>query len=203
MQLGKKERIFHKNKIILLIAVVFFGVFLFFSSGSAKETKPKVPYIVKDACPFECCRYGEWIAESPLKAYKKEGDSFVVSFVIKPDEKFTAIRGNLHVVKSGMVIITKSFEGFKRGGKMYVLSYKGEGYYDVWYKGKVIKDIEKFWSDDISKNEANGILKNSPEMIWWVLIKNKEGKKGWLKLKNISKSGFNTKEKIKGCDACA
>ena len=39
-------------------------------------------------------------------------------------------------------------------------------------------------------------------MIWWVKIKNKNNKTGWLRLENKSDYGFSFDEEIEGLDGC-
>lgn len=170
-------------------------ILLFSVSSYAQNPKPKVPFIQHGTCPFECCQYGKWAARSPLKAFEKEGDDSRVSFTIRPGEEFTAINGNVHVVKLGYVTITKTFDSFIKGEKVYILSYRGEGDYDLWYKGKIFNGDDAFW-DNINWVQ-------SPVTVWWVLVENKAGIRGWLKLRNTSDGGFRTKEKIDGRDSCS
>jgi hypothetical protein len=44
---------------------------------------------------------------------------------------------------------------------------------------------------------------SDPAIEWWVYVVNKDDKRGWLRLKNISESGFKLKEKIDGMDSCS
>lgn len=161
----------------------------------AQSARPKLPFIQHDICPFECCQYGKWTARSILKAFNKEGDDSTVSFTIRPGEAFTAISGNVHIQQFGIIVINKSFGKFKKGDEVYVLSYRGEGEYDLWFNGKELNDTEEVWS--------NGTLQQSPEFIWWVSIIDKDGRQGWLKFKNISDSGFQTEDKVDGSDSCS
>ncbi len=163
--------------------------------SQAQDAPPNVPYIQHNVCPFECCQYGKWIARSGLTAYKKEDGSSSIAFTIKLGEQFTAIRGDVHIVKLGLVILKKSFDNYAKDDKVYILSYRGEGVYDLWYKGKVLNSEDNFWE--------NSVLMQLPKMIWWVLVESKNGKQGWLKLENISESGFRIEEKIDGMDSCS
>jgi hypothetical protein len=183
-----------KNIIVLVPLILFLSAI-----SHAQNERPQVPYIQHDICPFECCQYGKWIAKSPLKAYKKEGDDASIAFTIKPGEEFSATSGNVHIMKLGIITITKSFNTFTKGDKVYMLSYRGEGAYDLWYKGKML-DLDL---DSMNKVWTNGTLIQLPEFVWWVLVKNKDGNIGWLRLRNISESGFWTDEKIEGLDSCS
>ena len=179
--------------IVLLFGILFLGVTVY-----AQDSGPRVPYVQRDICPFECCQYGQWTARSQLKVYKQEGASSIVTFTIKPGEQFTALTGSIHT-KPGIAVINNSFDQFIKGDKVYILSYRGEGAYDLWYKGKEINlDLNKL---DVLWSSSEWI--QDPQMTWWVLIENKQGRKGWLKLKNISEGGFRTEEQINGWDSCS
>ncbi len=181
---------------ISLIAAFVLGAFSILGNKSyAQLQRPKVPYIQHNVCPFECCQYGRWTAKSLLSAYQKESDDSEVAFIIKPGEEFTALGGNVHVMKLGEIVLNKSFDEFTREDKVYILSYRGEGFYDLWYKGKVLNSSEKVWS--------NGVLMELPEFVWWVLIKNEVGKQGWIRLENISRTAFEIECEIDGMDSCS
>ncbi len=171
--------------ILLLVAV----------TSQAQSSRPKVPFIQHDICPFECCQYGNWTARSVLKAFKNESDDSTAFFAIQLGESFTAIGGNVHVLEPGVIIIDKSFDTFKKGDEVYVLSYRGEGKYDLWLNGNELRNTEEV--------RKHGILKQLPEFTWWVSIINKDGQKGWLRFKNISENGFQTEDKVDGRDSCS
>ena len=92
----------------------------------------------------------------------------------------------------GVAVVEKSVGEFKRGEKRYLLSYRGEGNYYLWHKGRMISD-------------ESGVISSSkkiqaPTTIWWVLVRNKDGRQGWLMLENVAYNGFGTKEIIYGMD---
>ena len=182
-------------KTITILTSFFCVALLFTVISQANDAQPNIPYIQRDICPFECCQYGKWIARTTLTAYKREGDRKSTAFRIKNGDEFAAIRGNVHIVRLGIVAVKKSFDVFTEGDRVYLLSYRGEGVYDLWYKGRVFASVDDFWS--------NVELIKTPELIWWVLVKNKFGKYGWLRLKNVGDSGFRLEEEIDGLDSCS
>ncbi len=109
------------------------------------------------------------------------------------------LTGDVYVTKAGELVLEKAFDAFVKGEKFYILTYRGEGFYDLWFKGDILEidpeSRDKIWT--------NSKLVNYPEFVWWVEIKSKDGKHGWLRLKNISESGFETEEKIDGTDKCS
>ncbi len=123
-------------------------------SSYAKNARPKLPLIQHDICPFECCQYGRWTARSPLTAYKREGDDSIMSFTIRIGEEFTAISGNVHIEKLGIIVINKAFGVFHKGGEIYVLSYRGEGEYALWFNGKELRNTAEVWSHGTLKAVA-------------------------------------------------
>ena len=177
-----------RNQTLKLISYCLILTNSFFAQGIS----PKFPFIQNNVCPFEGCRYGKWTAESPLIAYTTEGDSSKIAFKIAKNEQFTAIRGNVHTIKPGKLLITETSKKFKKGCIVYVLSYQGEGSYYLLHKGK----IYNYYDFD-----APCEFISKPIFVWWVLIQNKAGKCGWLMLKNITEDGFKTKERINGSDA--
>ena len=177
-----------------LVTFVAAILLLFSVPCYAINAKPKVPFIQRDICPFECCQYGKWTARSPLMAFKREGDDSNISFTIRTGEEFTAISGNVHIVKLGIIVINKAVGVFNKGDEIYILSYRGEGEYDLWFNGNKLRNTADVW--------AHGTLKQSPKFIWWVAIINKDGQQGWLKIRNISNNGFQTEDKVDGYDSC-
>src|SRR5258708_5191325 len=59
--------------------------------------QPNAPYIEKESCPFECCRFGKWIARSTMNCYQLEGDTTKLAFRVSPEDTIIAETGNLHM----------------------------------------------------------------------------------------------------------
>jgi hypothetical protein len=156
--------------------------------------------VARGICPFEGCAYGAWVARSRLTAYAAEGDTSKIAFAVAPGERFTALRGDVHIVKLGLIMVTAPVEGpaghaLQKGDRVYVLSYRGEGMYDVWHDGKLMT-LEAFWEPLAPAARAAGVVRARPEMMWWVLIKTRAGRQGWLRLRNVAEHGFELKEDI-------
>jgi hypothetical protein len=168
--------------------------------AQAAPGEPRAPYVQKNVCPFERCAYGIWIARSRLKAYAAEGDTSKAAFHIQPGERVHALRGNVHVVKLGVLSVTAPVEivagrMLRNGDRLHVLAYRGEGVYDVWYEGRLLS-VEAFWAPLASAARVAGVLTTRPEMLWWVLVKNRGGRQGWLRLRNLAEHGFEIREEI-------
>jgi hypothetical protein len=188
-------------------------LFIFISFVELYAQKFNLPIIQYDKCPFECCRYGNWKTFSSLKVYKVEGDTTSYTFTITAIDSFKAITGNVHIIKPGRVIIKKSNGIFLRGDTVYTLSYTGEGFNDVLYHGKVY-NIEIFWQTDDEMDFGNinvnddkwknykGVLISRPIMVWWVRIRYRNSRDGWIPLENEGIEGFLINERIEGMDGC-
>lgn len=148
---------------------------------------PKVPYKDVGACPFECCLYRQWTANKDTVIYKQMSEKSPVAFKVKRREKVTGVTGVVITNKAGTVRALKDFTAtedskditgnkfsIKSGDIFYVLTSMGEGFHQLWYKGK-------FFQDEIY-NEKNMKILTVPKADWWVKIKNRKGQIGWTKL---------------------
>ena len=166
------------------------------------QSMPKYPFVQYKVCPFECCQFGKWVTHSPLNVYPEEGDTSSVSFRIIPVDSFTALTGNIHMIRPGVVVVIRdSIEGFHPGDTLYTLAYGGEGNYDIWAHGK-FDYVEQFWHTDEMTDRTVAVLVSKPLMIWWVRIKCRNSREGWLRLINTATSGFGIDEEIDGMDGC-
>jgi hypothetical protein len=177
------------------------GLFLSVAASSAAEPEPpRVPYIARSVCPFEGCDYGTWMARSPVRAYKAEGDTSMAAFTLSPQERFQALRGNVHVVKLGEVLMRRPLpmtggRTLRRGDQVHVLAYRGEGRYELWHQGARFT-APAFWPPFVPMERPPAEIVTWPEMFWWVLIKAPPARQGWLRLRNVSRSGFEFNEDI-------
>ncbi|MBI2526827.1 MAG: hypothetical protein HYY95_03790 [Candidatus Rokubacteria bacterium] len=140
------------------------------------------------------------MARSRLTAYAAEGDTSKPAFPVRPGERFTAVRGNVHAVKLGVVAVTAPVKGaagrtLRPGDRVHVLSYRGEGRYDLWHAGRLMT-LEAFWEPLAADGRVAGVMRARPEMMWWVLIKTRAGRQGWLRLRNMAEHGFAMQEDI-------
>jgi len=188
-------------------------IFVLSREFSLCQTRPNYPYVQKGVCPFECCQFGKWKTHTRLNVYSNEGDSSHIKFTIAPGDSFEAITGNVHMIKPGIVIVTKATGNLSPGDTIYTLSYTGEGNNDIWRHGEV-ENVEIFWQTDDEPidsstnindpkwSEYSGVMVERPLMIWWVRISFRDGRSGWLMLINKTDNGFKLDERIDGMDSC-
>ena len=150
-------------------------IFSFSAYCQVTETKIEYPYIDKDACPFEGCKYGNWLANSEMKVYQSEGDTTKVIHYLKSNEQFFAQTGNVHIIKPGVVLIKKKIYNYTVNDTIFVLTYLGEGWYKIYDGDKIFKS-DYFW--EVSDNENinldnskySGVMISNIKMVWWVSI---------------------------------
>lgn len=152
--------------------------------------KPNTPYEDWGACPFECCRYSDWIAKSPVTVYQERDVTSRVVFRLITGESAHAVTGVVVTHSVGRIEIKKPFHGpaylrddntvllsLRPGDIVYSLHYAGEGYDVVWYRGKVY--IGEFSDETLDKASRQYEVLSRPKTAWWAKIRNKAGKTGW------------------------
>lgn len=139
---------------------------------------PRLPYEDFGACPFECCKYQRWTATAQTAIRNDRQSNSPIVFTLRRGEKFTALTGVVITTKPGRARVLKpiSIGGLRvRPGEIvYTLTYLGEGFYKVWYKGKTA-DVDVLGGD--GGDSLKELLK--PQSVWWVRLKNSKNQIGW------------------------
>jgi hypothetical protein len=167
--------------------ILYGFIFLFALSVQTFAQKLSLPYNDVGACPFECCTYREWTANKPTVLLKNMTDASPAVFKVKKGEKVQGITGVVITTKAGIgrAMRNASFEIYnekknttravpiKKGEQFLLLTYLGEGFYKVWYKGQILQS---------SMDDSQFKILSEPKSVWWVKIKNRKGQIGWTKL---------------------
>lgn len=88
-----------------------------------------------NACPFECCQFGEWVAKDSVDLVDKPNGTTKVA-TIGAHEKVTALTGEVHVVPRPVLVVYPMAEGPKAGDVVWLLDYLGEGFSRFWWHGQ-------------------------------------------------------------------
>ena len=163
------------------------------------QSKPPAIYIDKGACPFECCTYRRWRTEKTTVAYARpdKGSRRVGKF--KAGSRVAAITGEVRTVPSRFTV--KKVHGkYKPGDVLWVYTPIGEGFYKVWFKGKMYQEEMIYMSGPFERSipsceetpECWGALDRELQAEWWVKIRSAEGWVGWT----------NEAENFSNKDAC-
>ena len=163
---------------------------------SQAQTPPEVPFVEEGVCPFEYgCNFSCITTKDPLTIYSNEGDTAHIAFVVAPgDTLYPTYIMNMYIERLGKAVVTKPIEGFNVQDTFYVLSYTGEGTWDIWYKGNIL-NVEGFWDvEDLPQFQARLLIE--PLMSWWLFIRTNHGREGWLRLVNTTSYGIDFNEDI-------
>ncbi|MBV9046071.1 MAG: SH3 domain-containing protein, partial [Alphaproteobacteria bacterium] len=135
------------------------------------------PYIDRGACPFECCTYRVWTTNLPVSLLDKPAGKTVVAKV-PTKTGVTGVTGEVHSTPL-RVVASHAFEGtpIKKGDVLFALHYAGEGFFTVWFKGKT-------YDVDFSEGAESSLPLDKTNQSWWVQIRTKDGKTGWVLDKN-------------------
>ena len=162
------------------------------------QARPPEPYIDRDVCPFECCVYREWVARSSIPAYDR-AEGHAVVFRLRPGERFAALGGNVHLRRIGVAVASDTVRldtgdtlrapvRLTPGDTLYVLSYLGEGAFNVWFRGKRYETFG-FWPEPGQESTTTiavgavpvaGTLLRAPIFDWWVRVRNANRQTGWI-----------------------
>ena len=175
------------------------------------QVRPPEPHVERGVCPFECCTYRDWTADSTIRVYREEGSRAAVALLLARGDTFQAVTGNVHIVRLGIVRMRRPYTVFSEtdarppnvldtiplgvNDTAYVLSYRGEGYYDVWIRGQV-HAVAAFWDDRRlypRPTGTPGVLVQEPDERWWVQIRTRDGRTGWILMSEAA---------VSGADAC-
>jgi hypothetical protein len=150
-----------------------------------RSSPPPIPYEDHGACPFECCAYRSWTANSltPILTDRRKGSP--VAFQVHEREQVQGVTGVVVTLKAGRAEVFKQTElGAKKlkvkpGDVIYILNYIGIGQWKFWFKGKVDSDFIADVNDSESDSELDMRIRAHPDVEWWVKIRNSRGQVGW------------------------
>lgn len=177
------------------------------------QDRPPEPWRVAGVCPFECCHLGEWRARGPGVARISPDRSAKAAFRFARGDSVTAQSGEVRSAHLGRVVVRVPFTDenvpdttFRPsvGDTVYITSYRGEGNWDVWYRGNS-HSIGMFWPDHVGRqlDSAPGQLIFPPNGIWWVRVVNRQGQVGWIEGGHIVVNGFLwANPSFEGADSC-
>jgi hypothetical protein len=159
----------------------------------AAQTGPKLPYENWGACPFECCTYRTWTVKVDTDILSERRDGAPKRFAVARGARVVGVTGVVVTTKVGRAVVERETTmGLDRitvqpGEEILLLHYKGEGIWKYWLRGKT--DEEFIPDPENCKRSAQrsptmfaqcGVQeKERPETVWWVTIRNRDGREGW------------------------
>jgi hypothetical protein len=160
--------------------------------SDAASSSPPMPHEDFGACPFEGCVYGEWGATDAVAVHASRSPTAPIVFSIRKGEWITVLTGVVVTTSPGQVRFREPIELSSRSGPLrvepgetlYLLTYRGEGFTQAWFKGEVYEDVDgglAFFNAlcDTSPARCVGTIVVQPQRIWWVQVRNAKGQVGW------------------------
>ncbi len=152
-----------------------------------KAPKPALPKIDENACPFEGCQYGTWIARDQVLLYSTWKSDIKPLRTIAKGEAVTALTSVHITFEPSEIQVTASMPqyGLKPGDIIFGYMSIGEGYFSAWFNGNW---VEEFDGSGIEALDGSGCRRNCTAKLlksgrseWWVKLKTKDGTTGWTK----------------------
>jgi hypothetical protein len=150
--------------------------------GICQQPVPRV-YVSMGACPFECCRYGKWVANRRVVLLDHPGGRPVAK--VAAGEQVLAITGEV-ITRPVRFQVRRDGpydDGVPAGSAVYLLHPLGEGFWLVWYKGKPISIDPAYDGPEVAYQ-------------WWARVRIRSGRIGWVRMSSTDLA-FN------GVDGCS
>jgi len=153
-------------------------------------------YVDSGACPFECCRYGDWTMRTGAVLRSDLSDAADSIGALHAGDKVRADSGIVVLRPMGLAVVTDTaidFHGnahppMRVGDTLYLLDYHGEGYRSVRLHDSVFSMAEEW-----NATGTTGVrLVRKPVSFWWVHMTKGE-MKGWVNMSGVQ---------VGGADAC-
>jgi len=185
----------------LALAVCALGIAIACEAqAQAPEVSPPKPYVQRDVCPFECCTYGTWIPRRPLRVFALERDTTHVAFTLARGDSFTAVTGNVHVLRLGEARVLKAFRllgtdratgsersiPLARGDRIVIVDYYSEGGVQIWCRDQMLDVDDEDWLAPSygggASTDTRARLVHALVSEWWVHVHARDGRDGWLRM---------------------
>jgi hypothetical protein len=144
-----------------------------------------IPYVVKDACPFEGCTFGMWKVLRDVSVYKDPNSNSEIVVKLKAGTIANVETGIINVVPGRARVIGnphRTASGVAPNEEILILDYIGEGYSRIYQGGTFYQTKVARKKGQCSK-EPNWRycwveVLEEPVVKWWVKVRSE--KIGWV-----------------------
>lgn len=179
-----------------------------------RDTILRFPHEHEGACPFECCTYGTWTAETRIPVQAFRADTAPVRTVLGPGTSFLAVDGEVWVLTPGAAVLRPgAIARWDSGGSVpaspgprpppgdtvVLLDTTGESVWRVW-DGRSVRMAGPLLAPDPGDavpdsvpRWAEGTVLRRPDTRWWVRVEGPDGTRGWVAMEGV---------RVSGADAC-
>ncbi|MEK7854570.1 MAG: hypothetical protein AAB288_00645 [Acidobacteriota bacterium] len=102
-------------------------------------------------------------------------NSASIAFRLKKGERVRGLTGSVITSQAGEVRVLKRTKigrfTAQPGDTLYLMTYVGEGFHRVWFKGKI--------TDEETYDKTIFRQIREPKAVWWVNVRNSKGQIGW------------------------
>ena len=104
----------------------------------------------------------------------------------KAGSRVVGLTGEVRTVP-GKFVILKAHAKYKPGDVLWVYTPKGEGFYKVWFKGRMYDEELQYMTGPYERSLPSceetpacwGKLETEVQSVWWVKVRSAEGWIGW------------------------
>ena len=149
-----------------------------------------------NACPFECCVYGAWVADTVIPMYAAPRGTGTAAFTLAKGATLAADTGVVFVTQIALAIVEDTVADGPNpvllpGDTLVLLDPIGEGYWKAWRRGQVLETVPPFFESWWRPAPA-GRLIGEPAREWWARA-TANGRTGWFR---------PDRYRVRGADAC-
>lgn len=142
------------------------------------------------ACPFEGCRYGEWIARTDAAVKTDRNVDAQVHYRLRPGDRVYALTGVVITLRPGRVRVDHPLDLQSADGPvhldandtLYLLTYRSGGPTIAWHAGRLyhaLDDSAFGQACEWTQETCTGARLERPRHTWWVQLRNEKGAVGW------------------------
>jgi hypothetical protein len=178
---------------ILMVTAVLFtlGLPLPAIAQAPTPTPPTVPFESKGVCPSECCVYGTWTVQADTDILVGRRANAAVAFRVHRGERVEGVTGVVVTTTLGRAVVRRVASlgvgsdpiAVQPGDAVYILHYRGEGYWTFWARGRL--DTDQIPGEGEACADAAGRpvscdvqITAKPLTTWWVQIRS-GSREGW------------------------
>ncbi len=162
-----------------------------------RQQVPARVLVRANACPFECCVYGEWRADTTIAMHAVPRAAGTPTFSIRKNQRMQADSGVVYVTSIAIAVVDDTVFRYADqkpwllpDDTLVLLEPIGEGYWTMWRRGEVLNEVPPFFES--IPEPKRGRLIGTPKREWWVHA-SADGRQGWFNADSA---------KVSGSDAC-
>jgi hypothetical protein len=143
----------------------------------------KLPYVVKNSCPFEGCVFRAWVAGRHVAVRTRMSRTASIAFTVDRWDWVRAVTGVSVIYQPDVIRFVRDTQrpvDRRKGDMLEVLQYAGEGFATIWFDGRVIEgaDLSRIYNGACG-DECDGRVERPGRRVWWIQMENAEGIVGW------------------------